>query len=168
MLDSNGSAPEEDTFSKMIMDWKTNYEEKLFVFPIQQFDMSYNILKRLAHPDYYDREIPTDTGLSEAYDYFVNLYQSVESQLVEQDRVYCLKEEESFAKPYRDSVFYQRFVALANPKPSQSTGKGKSGADGPETSCLRTLFTEMLEQAIQGKATRENVTSGISGHNTLL
>lgn len=149
-------------------DWKKKHEEKLFVFPIQQFDMSYNILKRLAHPDYYDREIPTDTGLTEAYDYFVSLYQSIGNQLGEQDQVYRLNKGKSFAEAYRDSVFYQRFVALANPKPSQSAGQGQPRTDGSEVSCLRILFTEMLEQAIQGKATRENVTSGISGPGTLL
>lgn len=167
-LESGNESTDPNTIFGRIKDWKGKYGNRLFVFPIQQFDMSYNILKRLAHPDYYDREIPTDTGLSEAYDYFVNLYQSVESQLEEQDRVYCLKEKESFAKPYRDSVFYQRFVALANPKPSQSTGQGQPRTDGAEISCLRTLFTEMLEQAIQGRATREDVTSRILGSGPLL
>ena len=155
-------------FSEETSDWKEKYGKKVFVFPIQQFDMSYNILKRLAHPDYYDREIPTDTGLSEAYDYFVSLYQSIGNQLGEQDQVYRLNKGRSFAEAYRNSVFYQRFVALANPKPSQSTGQGQPRTDGSEVSCMRILFTEMLEQAIQGKATRENVISGISGPGTLL
>lgn len=157
-----------NTIFGKIKDWKGKYGNKLFVFPIQQFDMSYNILKRLAHPDYYDREIPTDTGLTEAYDYFVSLYQSIGNQLGEQDQVYRLNKGRSFAEAYRDSVFYQRFVALANPKPSQSAGQGQPRTDGSEVSCLRILFTEMLEQAIQGKATRENMISGISGPGTLL
>lgn len=155
-------------FSEETRDWKEKYGKKLFVFPIQQFDMSYNILKRLAHPDYYDREIPTDTELSEAYDYFASLFQSLGNQLDEQDRAYCLEENEGFGKAYRDSVFYQRFIALADPKPSHSAGKRQPGSDEPEGSCLRVLFTEMLEQAIKQKATRENVTSGISGSALLL
>ena len=162
-LESGNESTDPNTIFGRIKDWKGKYGNRLFAFPIQQFDMSYNILKRLAHPDYYDREIPTDTGLSEAYDYFVSLFQSIGNQLDEQDRAYCLEENEGFAKAYRDSVFCQRFIALANPKLLQSTGQGHSGADGPEGSCLRVLFTEMLEHAIQGKAARENVTSIFSG-----
>lgn len=157
-----------NTIFGKIKDWKEKYGNKLFVFPIQQFDMSYNILKRLAHPDYYDREIPTDTGLSEAYDYFVSLFHSIGNQLEEQDRAYCLEEKDGFAKAYWDSMFYQRFVDLANPEPSQTSSQGQLETNQPTGSCLRILFTEMLEQAIQGKATRENMISGISGPGTLL
>lgn len=151
-----------------IKDWKGKYGNRLFVFPIQQFDMSYNILKRLAHPDYYDREIPTDTELSETYDYFVSLFHSIRNQLEDQDQAYCLEGKDGFAEAYRDSVFYQRFVALADPKPSHSAGKRQPGTDEPEGSCLRILFTEMLEQAIQGKVARENVTSRMPRPDTLL
>ena len=147
--------------------WEQDHENKRFTFPIQQFDMSYNIIKRLAHPAYYDREIPTDIELSDAYDYFVSLYQSIENQLKEQDRVYCLEEKEGFAKPYQDSVFYQRFVALANQKASQSSGQIHLQEDLSE-SYLRTLFTEMLEQAIQEKAARETATTTFSRPVTLL
>ena len=155
-------------FSEETRDWKEKYGKKLFVFPIQQFDMSYNILKRLAHPEYYDREIPTDTGLLETYDYYVSLFQSIGNQLEEQDQIYRLKEDESYAKAYRDSVFYQRFVDLANPKPARTSSHGQLVSTDPAGSCLRTLFAEMLKQAIQEKATRENVTSIIAGSGPLL
>lgn len=162
-LESGNESTDPNTIFGRIKDWKGKYGNRLFAFPIQQFDMSYNILKRLAHPDYYDREIPTDTGLSEAYDYFVSLFQSIGNQLDEQDRAYCLEENEGFAKAYRDSVFYRRFVDLANSEPSQTSSQGQLETNEPTGSCLRILFTEMLEHAIQGKAARENVTSIFSG-----
>lgn len=158
---------ENNSFWDKIEKWEQDHKNRRFTFPIQQFDMSYNIIKRLAHPAYYDRDIPTEIELSEAYDYFVSLYQSIENQLKEQDRVYCLAEEESFAKPYQDSVFYQRFVALANPKLSQTSGQNQLQGDLSE-SYLRTLFTEMLEQAVWENAARENAKTTFSRSDPLL
>lgn len=159
---------EKKTFLEETGDWEEKYGKKLFVFPVQQFDMAYNILKRLAHPDYYDREIPIDTGLSETYDYFVSLFHSIRNQLEDQDQAYCLEEKDGFAEAYRDSVFYRRFVDLANSEPSQTSSQGQLETNEPTGSCLRILFTEMLEQAIQGIATREDVTSRILGSGPLL
>lgn len=156
------------SFLTRSQEWEKQYGSKLFVFPIQQFDMSYNILKRLAHPAYYDREIPTNTGLSEVYDYFVSLYQSIENQLAEQDQTFCLEGEECFAEAYRNSAFYQKFVNLADPKPTRISDRGKQQTGDPYGSYLRILFTEMLEQAIQEKATRESLKTTISGPGTLL
>ena len=158
---------ENNSFWDKIEKWEQDHKNRRFTFPIQQFDMSYNIIKRLAHPAYYDRDIPTEIELSDAYDYFVSLYQSIENQLKEQDRVYCLAEEESFAKPYQDSVFYQRFVALANPKLSQTSGQNQLQGDLSE-SYLRTLFTEMLEQAVWENAARENAKTTFSRSDPLL
>lgn len=159
---------EKKTFLEETGDWEEKYGKKLFVFPVQQFDMAYNILKRLAHPDYYDREIPIDTGLSETYDYFVSLFHSIRNQLEDQDQAYCLEEKDGFAEAYRDSVFYRRFVDLANSEPSQTSSQGQLETNEPTGSCLRILFTEMLEQAIQGIATREDVISRILGSGPLL
>lgn len=75
--------------------------------PIQHFDMMYNILKRVSNVSYHD--IPEEADASEAYDYFVRLYEKIGRELEEQDKQYG-SVSPGFAKLYRESFFYQIFT----------------------------------------------------------
>lgn len=98
-----------DKFQSDIETWQTAYPQFPMVLPVQNFDMMYNIIKRLANVYYHD--IPEDVPLEEVYDYFSHLYESVVEELKKQDDAYHLTEGSSFAKAFQDSVFFKAFNA---------------------------------------------------------
>lgn len=89
--------------------WQAAHPHFPMVLPVQNFDMMYNIIKRLANVYYHD--IPEDVPLEEVYDYFSHLYESVVEELKKQDDAYHLTEGSSFAKAFQDSVFFKAFSA---------------------------------------------------------
>jgi hypothetical protein len=95
-------------FGKSIRSWQSNHKDCQLVLPVQNFDMMYNILKRLANVSYHD--IPDTAPVEEVYDYYVHLYRSMEEELRSQDRVY-FGNEDGFSKAFRDSLFYRIVTA---------------------------------------------------------
>ena len=105
------------------------------ILPIQNFDMIYNIIKRLANISYYD--IPEEAPIEDAYDYIVKLYRRVEGELLEQDKFYFNdKDKYVFSVKYKNSVFYQYFV--------NSAGQNDTGNEY-NNKYLKILCIEMLK-----------------------
>lgn len=94
-------------YTDRITKWKESYENQL-ALPVQNFDMMYNILKRLANVSYHD--IPDDASVEEVFDYYIQLYRSMEQELRSQDRVY-FGNEDHLSRILRESPFYQTMTA---------------------------------------------------------
>lgn len=90
--------------------WEALYGQQKLVLPVENFDMMYNIVKRLAGVYYHD--IPAEASVDEVCKHYINLYKSVLEELELQDQVYFgSTSKDSFAKIFRSSVFYQEVVA---------------------------------------------------------
>lgn len=127
-------------FEKFWM-WEENHKQNKLVLPVENFDMMYNIVKRLASVYYHD--IPEEASVEEVYDSYVHLYKSVLKELELQDRVYFADTpENSFAKLFRDSVFYQEVVEV--------DGKRQ------HTEMLREIVTNMIRSTIIAQNARRN------------
>ena len=127
-------------FEKFRM-WEENHNQHKLVLPVENFDMMYNIVKRLASVYYHD--IPEEAYVEEVYDSYVHLYKSVLKELELQDRVYFADTpENSFAKLFRDSVFYQEVVEV--------DGKRQ------HTEMLREIVTNMIRSTIIAQNARRN------------
>lgn len=96
-------------FSKNITERLNSHEEFRFVLPVQNFDMMYNIIKRLADCSY--RDIPEDVHLSKIYDYYVRLYKDLEKELQKQDKAYSMDDSNGFAAAFRDTLFFRIITA---------------------------------------------------------
>ena len=86
--------------------------------PLQNFDMMYNIIKRLANTNYYGHGFPETIEVSQAFESFRNLYMSIGQQLKNQDAFYNGKDTHvlaAFETIYKEYPFYKHFVE--NPSP---------------------------------------------------
>lgn len=89
--------------------WEALYGQHKMVLPVENFDMMYNIVKRLAGVYYHD--IPAEASADEVCKHYINLYKSVLDELELQDTVYFSSTSKgSFANIFRNSVFYQEVV----------------------------------------------------------
>lgn len=85
--------------------------ENPLALPLQNFDMMYNIIKRLANSNYYSRDIPEYVEINEAFSEVQKLYKSMGAQLKNQDEFYNSEtDHNSLARNYIDCPFYQHFV----------------------------------------------------------
>ena len=94
--------------------WRHDHGRYSWVLPVENFDMMYNITKRLATVSYYD--IADDADASEMFGHYVRLYKNLEEELANQDRVYFRNdkaEKHTFSKAFQDCVFYS---AINTPK----------------------------------------------------
>lgn len=94
-------------YTDRITRWKESCKNQL-ALPIQNFDMMYNILKRLANVSYHDK--PDDASVEEVLKYYVWLYRSMDEELRSQDRAY-FGSEDHFSRTLRESPFYQTVTA---------------------------------------------------------
>lgn len=96
-------------FMEKIRRWRETYGENEWVLPIQNFDMMYNITKRLANVSYHD--IPDDANVSDVFKYYVLLYQSIAEELRNQDQFYSEDRSGSFCEALQSCVFYSTITA---------------------------------------------------------
>lgn len=103
--------------------------------PLQDFDMMYNILKRLANSNYYNRDIPAYVEVDEVFSEVQKLYKSIGTQLKEQDEFYNNGERNrnSLARNYIKCPFYQHFVG----NPSEQ---------------LKTMFNKIINAMARGQS----------------
>lgn len=113
---------EADDIVQAIMEKADNYSlrkefeywaaENSLALPLQNFDMMYNIIKRLANSNYYSRDIPEYVEVDEAFSEVQKLYKSMGMQLMNQDEFYNNSEtgHNLLARNYIDCPFYQHFV----------------------------------------------------------
>lgn len=81
--------------------------------PLQNFDMMYNIIKRLANTNYYGDDFPEVVGENEVFNAFQQLYQSIGCQLAYQDEFYNKGNAHTsvtFEATYKSCPFYKCFV----------------------------------------------------------
>lgn len=97
------------SFQQEIKKWENSHDESALALPVQNFDMMYNILKRLSSVSYHD--IPEEALVDEVFDYYIGLYQSIEDELAKQDNIYFNGNSNGFAQAFRDSVFYRIIFA---------------------------------------------------------
>lgn len=127
-------------FEKFRM-WEEKHKQHKLVLPVENFDMMYNIVKRLASVYYHD--IREEASAEEVYNCYMHLYKSILKELEIQDQVYFGDAPvNGFAKPLRDSVFYQEIVE-------------------PEAKCLHTEFlreilTNMISSTISVQSSRRS------------
>lgn len=114
-------------------------ERAPLALPLQNFDMMYNIIKRLANSNYYGNDIPGYIEVDEAFGALQKLYESFTKQLEDQDKFYSNSVElkhTSFEANYTSCPFYKHFVK----KPSAQ---------------LKKLFTEVIKSVAKRKAKDE-------------
>lgn len=95
-------------YQSSIEQWQKKHKKFPIALPVQNFDMIYNIMKRLASVSYHD--IPEEAPIDEVYGYYVILYKSVAEELRNQDKVYFNKNQ-GFEKAFCDSLFYKVVTA---------------------------------------------------------
>ena len=94
-------------------------EEGSLPLPLQNFDMIYNMIKRLANTNYYGNNFPEIVGENEVFEAFQQLYQSIGSQLADQDKFYNEENTHStvtFEAIYKNCPFYKHFVERPSPQ----------------------------------------------------
>lgn len=124
--------------------WEKKHGQHKLVLPVENFDMMYNIVKRLASLYYHD--IPTEVPVAEVCNCFINLYKSVLKELELQDQTYFgSTPEDGFAKRFRDSVFYHEVV--------EDAGKRK------HSEILREILMNMIRSTISAQNSRRNAKS---------
>ena len=124
-------------YTDRITRWKESHKNQL-ALPIQNFDMMYNILKRLANVSYHDK--PDDAPVEKVLDYYVQLYRSMDEELRSQDRAY-FGSEDHFSRTLRESPFYQTVTAESD--------------DERYNPYLAEILTSMVEAAIRSQNTRK-------------
>ena len=94
-------------------------EEGSLPLPLQNFDMMYNMIKRLANTSYYGHGFSKVVGEDEVFNAFQQLYRSVGDQLANQDEFY----NEGNTHPtvvleatYKNCPFYKHFVERPSPQ----------------------------------------------------
>lgn len=102
------------SFTRNIDEWQRSHGKFQIVLPVQNFDMMYNIVKRLADTSYHDRE--ETAPVSEVYKYYVLLYKNVEEELRNQDLVYFGDQANGFSTALHDCIFYRIMTANENGK----------------------------------------------------
>lgn len=87
--------------------------ENPLALPLQNFDMMYNMIKRLANSNYYSMDIPENIEVDKAFGEVRKLYISIGAQLEKQDEFYNNNSEgnqNSLTMNYMNCPFYQHFV----------------------------------------------------------
>ena len=94
-------------------------EEGSLPLPLQNFDMMYNMIKRLANTNYYGHGFSKTIGEDEVFNAFQQLYQSVGDQLADQDEFYNKGNTHPtvmFEATYKNCPFYKHFVECPSPQ----------------------------------------------------
>lgn len=112
-----------------------------YLFPIHNFDMMYNIIKRLASDSYYD--MPEDTAIDQLFSHVCKLYDNAVHELQMQDNAYCEIGKVRFADTLRNSGFYQLL---------------KNGADGSNR-YIAEVYQNMMLHAVQSRIVYKRITS---------
>lgn len=109
--------------------------ENSFALPLQNLDMMYNIIKRLANSNYYRRDIPEIIEVDKAFGEVRKLYMSIGAQLKKQDEFYnnSVGNQNSLARNYINCPFYQHFVET----PSNQ---------------LKTMLNKIINAMVKGQA----------------
>lgn len=97
-------------------DWAV---EDSLPLPLQNFDMMYNIIKRLANTNYYGHDFPEAVGENGVFGAFQQLYRSIGCQLKDQDVFYNNKNTQinvTFETSYINCPFYKYFVEKPSPQ----------------------------------------------------
>lgn len=112
-------------------DWA---KDDVLALPLQNFDMMYNMIKRLANANYYGQGLPESIEDEEIFNAFQKLYKSIDDQLEGQDEFYANSEgtSVSFSESYKSYPFYKHFV------------------DNPSVQ-LKKVFTEVIKAMIRGQ-----------------
>lgn len=129
-------------YIERINNWKKKSNGNQLALPVQNFDMMYNILKRLANVSYHD--IPDDALVEDVFDYYVQLYRSMDEELRSQDRVY-FGNENGFSKTFRDTPFYQTMTAVP--------------ASGMYNPYIREVLSSMVEATFRAQKARTKYAS---------
>lgn len=112
-------------------DWA---KDGVLALPLQNFDMMYNMIKRLANANFYGQGLPESLEDDGFFDAFNKLFESIGSQLGEQDNFYANNGSESvsFRDAYKSFPFYKHFV------------------DNPSVQ-LKKMFTEVIKAMVRGQ-----------------
>ena len=136
-----------DNYWACIVEWKQNHSGYSWVLPVANFDMMYNINKRLANVSYHD--IPDDADASEVYRHYLRLYDSLEEELEKQDKVYFADGGETFCSAFKDCVFYSAFTA-------SDADSGWSWGVGFR-SMMEELLVKTVSATVRASATRKRM-----------
>lgn len=123
--------------------WQDKHTSFQLTLPVQNFDMMYNIVKRLASVSYHD--IPEAVSVDEVYDYYVLLYKSVAEELRAQDNVYFENGENGFAEAFETSLFYKIVTA--------------SKIDKEYNPYLKDVIVSMIRSSAKRRTTRNEAPS---------
>lgn len=84
----------------------------VLALPLQNFDMMYNMIKRLANTNYYGQGLPESIAYDGIFDAFYKLFKSIGAQLEKQDEFYTNNGSKSvsFCDTYKSYPFYKYFV----------------------------------------------------------
>lgn len=106
----------------------------VLALPLQNFDMMYNMIKRLANTNYYGQGLPESIAYDGIFDAFYKLFKSIGAQLEKQDEFYTNNGSKSvsFCDTYKSYPFYKYFV------------------DNP-SSQLKKMFTEVIMAMVRGQ-----------------
>lgn len=112
-------------------DWAKN---GALALPLQNFDMMYNMIKRLANTNYYGRGLPESIEDDGIFNAFCRLFESIGKQMEEQDEFYNNNGSTSvsFGDIYKSHPFYRYFVE----NPSMQ---------------LKEVFTEVIKAMVRGQ-----------------
>ena len=112
-------------------DWA---KDGVLALPLQNFDMMYNMIKRLANANFYGQGLPESLEDDGFFDAFNKLFKSIGSQLGKQDNFYANNGSESvsFRDAYKSFPFYKHFV------------------DNPSVQ-LKKMFTEVIKAMVRGQ-----------------
>ena len=145
-----------EKYQKAISAWRAKFGTYQWVLPVQNFDMMYNINKRLASVSYHD--IPDDADVSDIFEHYVRLYKSLVSELESQDKVYFKDQPGRFAAAFKECVFY---TAITSTSQKES---GKSSEQHNPT--IEEILVSMAAATVRKNSARMDV-GKIYGINTL-
>ena len=130
-----------------IIGWREKHAGNYWVLPIQNFDMMYNINKRLANVSYHD--IADDADASDVFTHYRSLYSSLAEELEKQDNVYCADKEKGFCQAFKSCCFYGAITA------SPLTASGKQNKD--YNPFIEDVLVSIVASTVRANATRKRV-----------
>lgn len=130
-----------------IKGWREKHVNSYWVLPVQNFDMMYNINKRLASVSYHD--IADDADASDVFTHYRSLYSSLAEELEKQDNVYYADKEKGFCQAFKSCCFYGAITA------STLTASGKQNKD--YNPFIEDVLVSIVSSTIRANATRKRV-----------
>lgn len=127
--------------------WRRKHAGSYWVLPVQNFDMMYNINKRLANVSYHD--IADDADASDVFTHYRSLYNSLAEELEKQDNVYCTDKEKGFCQAFKSCCFYGAVTA------SPLTASGK--LNGDYNPFIEDVLVSIVSSTVRANATRKRV-----------